>query len=118
MNLAELPIPSTCAEMIKTYESYYDAFYLEMFRMSNAHINRYLARFIKLVSGLVRRPGVQNIIRSAIGIVSLHGFGYDKFEDLATIFDRLLPQVDLEAVKFTSWCAGNLIHHPNVEQSR
>jgi hypothetical protein len=90
MNLADIPIPSTCAEMIKTYASYYDAFCHEMVRMSNAHISDYLEQFIAVVTALVKRPGVHNIIRAAIGIVCLHGFGYNHFGRLARLFDRVL----------------------------
>jgi hypothetical protein len=104
--------------MIKAFESYYSAFYLEMVRMSNAHINTYLGDFINLVSSLAKSRSPHDVVRSAIGVISLHKFGYDDFSALAKIFDRLLPQVDLEIVKFTCWCARTLLHHPDVEQSR
>ncbi|OHS97693.1 PIKK family atypical protein kinase [Tritrichomonas foetus] len=118
MNLSTLEIPQFSDEMIKKYRDYYCAFYLEMVRMSNANLNTYISNFIQLITKLAKSGLKPDIIRSAIGVVALHEFGYDNFNELSSIFDRLLPQTDLEYVKFTSWCAGQLTHHPTVEQSR
>ncbi|OHT13665.1 PIKK family atypical protein kinase [Tritrichomonas foetus] len=118
MNVSSLPVPSTCAEMIKAYEDYYHVFYLEMVRMSNSNFNSYVQNYIDLIRQMVKSTSPPNKIRAAIGIISLHVFGYDNFDQLIRLFDCLLPQVDLEYVKFTSWCSGTLIHHPGIEQSR
>ncbi|OHT15244.1 PIKK family atypical protein kinase [Tritrichomonas foetus] len=118
MNLQNLSIPQTCEQMIKTYHSYNQSFYLEMVRMSNVNLNDYVNEFLILVTRLAKDRHKPNVIRSAIGLVALHNFGFENFTILSKIFDRLLPQTDLEYVKFTSWCAGQLIHHPGGEQSR
>lgn len=118
MNLTELIIPTNYEEMIKTYHLYYHSFYLEMIRMSNANLNDYVNKFLDVVTQLAKSRGYQNAIRSSIGILALYRFGYNDFGKISQIFDCLLPQTDTESVKFTSWCAGQLIHHPNLEQSR
>lgn len=86
--------------------------------MSNASLNAHVDKFIALLSRLARGACESDQMRAAIGIVALHQFGYREFNVLSRIFDRLLPQVDLNCVRFTSWCAGQLIHHPEGEQSR
>lgn len=122
MNISSLPIPKTFEEIIKTYEDYYQKFYLEMIRMSNSNFNTYLDNYIKLIENLIKSSlyikNTENLIRAAIGILSLHVFGYDDFDRLIHLYDRILPQTELEYVKFTSWCAGTLIHHPEIKQSR
>ena len=118
MNLGELPIPPTSEQMIKTCNSYYHSFYIEMVRMSNVNLNDYVSKFLNLVTELTKSPGTSNVIRASIGVVALHRFGYNDFHKLSRLFDRLLPQTDPEYVKFTSWCAGQLIHHPDASQLR
>lgn len=118
MNLINIEVPSTNHEMIAVYESYYDSFYLEMVRMSNSNLTAYVNEFIEMLVELSKYPASSNIIRCSIGIVSLHSIGYRDFSTLIKIFDRIIPQVDTEYVKFTSWCAGRLIHHPDAEKSR
>lgn len=118
MEINELLIPETSGEMISTYRGYYKSFYLEMVRMSNKNLNDHVGQFIALVSKLARGTREADQIRAAIGVVALHVFGYRDFGVLSRIFDRLLPQTDLEYVKFTSWCAGQLLHHPGQDQSR
>ncbi|OHS94749.1 PIKK family atypical protein kinase [Tritrichomonas foetus] len=119
MKITELAIPRTCAEMQQVFESYYYSFYLEMVRMSNSNLNAYVDSFIETLVVLSKNPpSSPNVIRAAMGIVALHRFGYHKFQVLANIFDRLLPQIDIEYVRFLSWCAGRLIHHPDIEQAR
>lgn len=118
MNLNELIIPPNCEEMIKTYHLYYYSFYLEMARMSNVNLNDYVNKFLNLVSKLAKSPGFPNAIRSSFGLLALYQFGYNDFSKISQIFDCLLPQTDTESVKFTSWCAGQLLHHPNLDQSR
>ena len=118
MNLKNLEIPRTCAEMIKTYYRYYHGFDMEVVRTSNTSLNTYLAGYIDLLRELSKMPNSPDVIRTAIGVVALHQFGYDDFSVLSTIFDRLLPQLEYEYAKFTSWCVGQLIHHPDEEKSR
>jgi hypothetical protein len=38
-------------------KAYYDSFYLEVVRMSNAHIGGHFEGFISLVTKLIKRPG-------------------------------------------------------------
>ena len=104
--------------MICLYQDYYSKFYLEMVRMSNANLNTYIRDFIEMVTGLAKTRRPPDVIRAAIGVTALHDFGYDNFDELAVIFDRLLPQTELEHVKFTSWCAGHITHHPKLQQSQ
>lgn len=85
--------------------------------MSNDGLAKYVEEFVSLLSLLSRSPDVNNAARAAMGIISLHRFGYQDFSKLARLFDRVIPQMDLEYVKFTSWCAGRLVHHPGNEQS-
>ena len=118
MNLSTLEIPKSSEEMIKKYREYYGTFYLEMVRISNVSFNQHVKDFIDLISRLAKSGKENDVIRSAIGVVALYEFGYNDFNQLSSIFDRLLPQKKLEYVKFTSWCAGQLTHHPTVEQSR
>lgn len=118
MNLFDLPIPNTCSEMIQTFETYYNTFYVEMVRMSNITLKTYIKEYIDKIQIEAKKLNAENISRAAIGIVSLHKFGYDDFTTLSNLFDRLIPQTYLEYVRFTSWCAGNLICHPNEEQSK
>ena len=117
MNLPDLPIPLKFNDMIKTYESYYHEFYLEMVRMSNKNFNDYVKQYFSLLLQLSHSPLTQNSIRAAIGVVCLYRLGYHVFRDLTSVFDRLIPQIDIEYIKFTSWCVGRLIHHPNPERS-
>ncbi|OHS98186.1 PIKK family atypical protein kinase [Tritrichomonas foetus] len=119
MKLEELEIPRTCQEMQQTFETYYLTFYIQMIRMSNNNLNSYVQTFIDLLTEMARsRPTTPNVIRAAMGVVALHRFGYKNFYQLTIIFDRLLPQIDVEYVKFMSWCAGRLIHHPKIDQNR
>ena len=122
MNISSLRIPKKSNEMIKRYEDYYRSFYLEMIRMSNSNFNSYIQKYIELIENLIKSSFLKNIpenmIRAAIGIISLHVFGYDDFNRLIRLLNRLLPQKDPEYVKFTSWCIGTLIHHPGIEQVR
>ena len=104
--------------MQQAFEAYYDTFYLEIVKMSNSNLSSYVTEYLQMLIDLSKYPATVNIIRSAIGVVSLHRFGFSEFGVLANIFDRLIPQLDPEYVKFTSWCAGRLIHHPGAEQSR
>ncbi|OHT10537.1 PIKK family atypical protein kinase [Tritrichomonas foetus] len=113
MNLKELPIPRTYPNLLKTYEAYYHGFYLDMVRMSNSNFLDYVDKYFDLLYFLAKFPGTENSIRAAIGVVCLHQFGYHDFKKLTAVFDRLIPQVDLEYIKFTSWCVGKLVHHPD-----
>ncbi|EAY01129.1 PIKK family atypical protein kinase [Trichomonas vaginalis G3] len=89
-----------------------------MERVSNNNFNKYIDDFFEILSNLSKEPIVEDSMRTAIGILSLHSFGFPDFPKLSMIFDRIIPQVDTEYVLFTSWVAGRLIHHPNIEQSR
>lgn len=117
MNLPDLPIPDKFCDIIKTYEYYYHTFYLEMVRMSNANFTEYVDKYFILLYKLGKYPGTQNSIRAAIGVVCLHKFGYNNFRQLTLVFDRLIPQVNIEYIKFTSWCVGRLVHHPDPYES-
>ena len=118
MNISTLKIPSKYEEMIKTYEMYYGEFYFVMVHISNSNLSGEVEKFIKIISDLSKSPSLEDVVRAAIGITALHEFGFNDFPRLTRIFDRLIPQSDFEYVKFTSWCAGKLVHHPSLEQSR
>ena len=118
MNLRALQIPKVATDMIRVYEEYYHSFYLEMVRMSNASFREYIREYLDLLESLAKEPGTPNVIRAAIGVVCMDKFGYHDFADLAKILDRLVPQQDAEYAKFTSWCIGKVIHHPDLEKSR
>ena len=72
MNLSELKIPSKFKDMLKTYELYYNEFYLETVRMSNSKLNNYIDSYIKMLDVLSKMNYTPNIIRAGIGLVSLH----------------------------------------------
>ena len=118
MNLEEFDVPPTFPEMKLAFERCYNSFYLEMVRMSNANLTGHIDCILRILAKLSRSADTTDQLRSAMGIVSLHNFGFKNFEHLSQIFDRLIPQVEPEAVKFTSWCAGQLIAHPTFEQSQ
>ncbi|KAK8900470.1 hypothetical protein M9Y10_002797 [Tritrichomonas musculus] len=118
MNLFSLEIPSDYESLLITYEHYYHSFYLEMVRMSNAMLSKHLDLFLSKLVQISKKCNEVNDIRAAIGVVALHSFGYRNFELLTKTFDRLVPQSNLEYVKFTSWCAGQLINHPNLAKAR
>ena len=118
MNLKNLEIPHNYEELKKTYDKYYMEFYYEMVHISNTTLNESIDQFLTLLTLLSKSPMVQDVIRAAIGVTALHHFGYSDFPTLTRIFDRLIPQSDLEYVKFTSWCAGRLVQHPSLDQSR
>ena len=119
MKLENIPIPRSSIEMQETFETYYISFYNQMTRMSNTKLNSFVQNFIDILLQLSKSPqSTSNVIRAAMGVVALHRFGYKDFNQLSLIFDRLLPQIDIEYVKFLSWCAGRLIHHPDIDQDR
>ena len=119
MDLPGIPIPRTSQELIEKLDDfYYHDFYLEMVRMSNANLNSYIDKFLDLLISLTKRLTFEDTARASIGVMCLHMFGFRDFEKLALVFDRVLPQTDVELVKFTSYCAGRLINHPNSDQSR
>lgn len=117
MNLKSIYLPNTYEEMKKQYDKYYFEFYHEMVRMSNLSLTDYIEKYIQIVTDLAKSSKPEDVYRAAIAINALHSFGYNNFQVLFNLFDRIIPQKEIELVKFTSWCAGNLIHHPNVEQS-
>ena len=118
MNLPDFPIPSTSAEMIVAADDYYWQFYLEMVRMSNSKLAAHVEKYLNLIYQLSKSPSVPDMMRAAIGCLALHRFGYQNFQALASVFDRTVPQTNWEYVKFTSYVANKLTHHPNLEQSR
>ena len=120
MNISDLFIPKTSEEMIEVAEEYYDTFYLEFIRVSNDNLKFFVEDFLEIITILSKSSISKNYIRAAIGIISLHRFGYTNFSRLSRIFDRLVPKTeqDLEYIKFTSWCAGRLVCHPDLEQSK
>ena len=118
MNLEDCDVPPTFPEMKISFESYYNSFSLELVRMSNANLQSYIDTMLLKLSKLSRSADTKDQMRAAIGVVSLHNFGFKNFEHLSQIFDHLIPQVEPEPIKFTSWCAGQLIVHPNFEQSQ
>ncbi|OHT09569.1 PIKK family atypical protein kinase [Tritrichomonas foetus] len=89
-----------------------------MVRQSNTDFKSYVEKYFDLLLQLARDPRTTNSIRAAIGVVCLHQFGYHEFRDLTNVFDRVIPQIDIEYIKFTSWCVGRLIEHPNSDKSR
>ena len=89
-----------------------------MVRMSNASFREYIKEYLTLLESLAKEPGTPNVIRAAIGVVCMDKFGYHDFSDLAKILDRIVPQQDAEYAKFTSWCIGKVINHPDLEKSR
>ncbi|KAI5538810.1 protein serine/threonine kinase protein [Trichomonas vaginalis G3] len=91
---------------------------MEMVHISNKNLGNSIEKYVQMVTTLSRGPSIENLMRAAIGVTALHQFGNNDFTRLTGIFDRLIPQNDLEYVRFTSWCAGKLVHHPSFEQSR
>ena len=118
MNLKNLPIPHNFEELKKTYDKYYMDFYYEMVHVSNTTLNESIENYLNLLTILSKTPSSEDLVRAAIGVTALHQFGHDDFPSLTRIFDRLIPQNDYEYVRFTSWCAGKLVHHPSLDQSR
>ncbi|KAK8889331.1 hypothetical protein M9Y10_034077 [Tritrichomonas musculus] len=119
MKLEDIQIPRTCAEMQQAFEAYYQIFSRQMVRMNSNNINNYIKSYVDHLYEFSKSPpSTPNIIRAAMGVVTLHQFGYRDFQQLTGIFDRIIPQIDIEYVKFTSWCAGELIHHPDIDQDR
>ena len=118
MDLQTLPIPPTSNEMIETYKTYYKSFKFDALHISNNNFTNYINQYLDMLLNLCKFPRNINQIRAAIGILSLHRFGYHNFQNLVKLFDRIIPQIDYEFVKFTSWVAGQLIHHPDVQESR
>ena len=118
MNLGNLEIPIKCNEIIELSKEYYQEFYLEMVRYSSENLPEILDKYIALLTKLVKDSDHSNQIKAAIGIHALFNFGYDDFGLLSRLFDRIIPQTNDVYVKFTSWVAGKLVHHPGIEQSR
>ena len=117
MDLEKLAIPRTFVEMQQVSETYYQRFYLEMVRIPNSSLSSYIDTFLETLLRISKNSSSHpNAIRASIGVVALYRFGYHNFPKLTQIIDRLLPQTDIEYVRFTSWCVGRLIHHPDVEQ--
>ncbi|EAX92448.1 PIKK family atypical protein kinase [Trichomonas vaginalis G3] len=118
MDLPSLPIPKTFLEMQKTYEEYYASFTLEMEPLAAEKFDSYIKEYVAMLVKISKQPVIENVARTAIGILSLHNCGYPDFNVLARIFDRIVPQMDKEYIRFTCWVAGKFVHHPNYEQSR
>ena len=118
MELSTLSIPKKFPEMQKAYELFYRSFSREIEQTSTDDFKKFIDNFVKLVVSLSKRPIIEDHARTAIGVLCLHNIGFPDFDLLSRIFDRIIPQVDLELVLFTSWAAGKLLHHPNAEQSR
>lgn len=118
MNLSLIKIPPTCDEMVHELDAYYTIFYHEVIRMSNLSINNYLDDYLSMLDKLITNSTPQNSMRAAIGVLSLHRLGFRKFDQLSHIFDKLIPQKDEECVKFTSYIAGQLVHHPDTDQTQ
>ena len=117
MNLRNFPVPQKFSEMVEAFETYKVSFTTEMGNVSNANLEKTVERYILMLQDLSKSPDLTDIARASMGIVSLHEFGYNDFHRLTLIFDRIIPQTDPEYVKFTSWCAGRLVHHPGIPQS-
>lgn len=118
MDLTTLDIPPTSNEMIETYKVYYKSFKFDALHISNNNFTNYISQYLDMLLELCKYPQHINQMRAAIGILSLHRFGYHNFQNLVKLFDRIIPQIDYEFVKFTSWVAGQLIHHPDLQESR
>ena len=117
MELETLEYPTTFSKMLHKYEYYYSVFYHEMVRMSNLSLSNYIEQYFEIITKLAKSSTQEDTFRAGVGITSLFVFGYNNFSRLSYLFDRIIPQKDPELVKFTSWCAGKLTHHPNIEQS-
>ena len=118
MNLPKIEISSTCEEMIQDLDSYYHDFFREIMQLSNHMVNNYIEDYFKILQSLVMSLSPKNRMKAAIGVLSLHRVGYNEFERIAHIFDRIIPQVEEEYVKFTSYIAGQLVHHPDTDQTQ
>lgn len=118
MDLPTLPIPSTSNEIINTYKEYYKSFECDALHIHHHNFSNYINQYLNILTQLSKFPLHVNQIRAAIGVLSLHRFGYHNFQNLVQLFDRIVPQIDYEYVKFTSWVAGQLIHHPDMQESR
>lgn len=117
MNLSTLQIPRKFNDMVMTFESYYVKFYTDINQITNEKVDEYAENYLNMLIKMARSVDTCDVARCSIGVLSLYEYGYNNFSKLITIFDRLIPQIDIEYVKFTSWVAGRLINHPKVEQS-
>ena len=117
MELETLEIPCSSNHIIKAYKKYYKSFESDAIHINNNNFNDFFEKYFDLLLRLCKQHGPDQI-RAAIGILSLHSFGYHNFKDLVKLFDRIIPQRDYEYIKFTSWVAGCLIHHPDIEEGR
>ena len=117
MELETLEIPCSSNQIIKAYKKYYKSFESDAIHINNNNFNDFFEKYFDLLLRLCKQHGPDQI-RAAIGILSLHSFGYHNFKDLVKLFDRIIPQRDYEYIKFTSWVAGCLIHHPDIEEGR
>ena len=118
MDLNRLEIPLKFEEMKTTYERYFQQLDDEMQRFNNQNFETYIEQYLDALGNLSRRPTSDDVIRTAIGVLALHNLGFPDFPLLSRIFDRIIPQTTTNHVLFTSWVAGRLIHHPNLDQSR
>lgn len=118
MNLSTIKIAPTCEEMIHDLNTYYNNFHREIIRMGNLSINSFLEDYMKMLQNLILRAHPQDMMRAAIGVLSLHRLGFREFDQITKIFDKLIPQKDEECAKFTSYIAGQLVHHPEIHQTQ
>ena len=118
MDLKTLNIPAKFEKMIDVFSSYQKKFNAEMLSIPNSDLLKTVDKYFSILQELSKSPELCDIARASVGLVCIHEFGYNDFPRITRIFDRIIPQTDPEYVKFTSWCAGKLVHHPGVEQSR
>ncbi|OHT14099.1 PIKK family atypical protein kinase [Tritrichomonas foetus] len=118
MELPKLPLTLSCESLIETCESYSQSLYLEMIRMSSISLTDYINNYLAVLENLMISPRKEDIIRASIGVVALHKLKFTDFDKIINIFNRLLPQTDIELVRFTSYCAGVLVHHPDTDQTQ
>ena len=86
MKLEDLQIPRTFAEMQQVYGAYYQTFCREMVRMNSNNINSYIQTYVEHLYEFSKSPPTHpNIIRVAMGVVALHQFGYQNFQQLTGI---------------------------------
>ena len=106
------------AKLTSIYYEYYPSFYHEMVRMPNLELSDYIEKYIEMILNLTKNPVPENIFRAGVGLVALHVFGFQDFNRLGRILDRIIPQQEESLVNFTSWVTGKLIHHPNADQTK
>lgn len=115
--LLKLVMPSTHKEMKEEYNKYYSYFYQDIIGINSSIIVDIFKQYIKVLKDLSKSYNLEDIYRCAVGILSISTFGYKDHAVISGLYNRIVPQKEPHLVRFTSWCASKLYHHPNQEQA-